>query len=363
MVDTVLNVMFSSDWRTFKCSREYRKLRTAACLIQKHVKAWVARVKYRKLKWACVFMQKNVRRYVTQKEFLKTCKAAITIQKYARGWSARRKYEAAMHQTIVRPYSRQSIVSMNSLGYYSLTTSTSVYSLNPSLLDVSPGDPAFGDLGAVALSGEALKAYLSPEHHQRLLETEESGIETDTESINGDVSRLGTRRSKRLRRRSQLQELLRGRARAKIPCIESEESMDDEPDQLPAQTTKVEDFSCKSERMADHNTTRSNVTKLDHKPRNLFIPQSPKNVRHSSDDKAGRRNSGCVNIVQKMRVATMRDVHEVSEILKDYSPSESLQMVLPKQNLSLFFKNGVLSYRRMPTVCMQYSAGGEIKTA
>ncbi|XP_042231744.1 unconventional myosin-XIX-like isoform X2 [Homarus americanus] len=340
-------------WRRYICLRQYKKYNAASCTIQKNVKSWLTSLKYKKLKYACVYIQKNMRRYVTHKKYMRLCKATITIQKYCRGWSARRKYEAMLQQAAMRPYSRQSVVSMNSLGYYSLTTSTSIYSLNPSLHDVSPCDIAFGDMAAVGLSGEALKAYFSPEHHRRLLETEESGIETDTESINGDTDQEAGRRSRKLRRRAQLRDL-RARIQAKINRVASEESLVDVPNKSLSQKLKLEDSNCEVDGEAKPSLGLGKSEKPKKREENLFPTTFFKNTKNSSDERERKQKPKTDNISQRMRVATMRTIQEVSGILKDYSPSESLQMVLPKQNLSLFFKDGVLSYRRMPLVAIKF---------
>lgn len=321
-------------------------------MIQKHVKTWIAKIKYKKLKYACVVIQKNVRRFISLKKYIRFCRATLTIQSYFRGWTARRKYEAMMQQIAMRPYSRQSLVSMSSLGYYSLTASASIYSLNPSLHDVSPCDATLGNMGTAGFSGEALKAYLSPEHHQRLLETEESGIETDTESINEDADQVRIRRSRKLRRRTQLQELLRGRNPAKIPRIPSDESVVDVPDKPFSQNLRLENSSCKPDSISKHSTSCEGSCKHNSTVKKVFPCKFSKNFKNSSDEKTGKEKSESYRSSQKIRVATMRNLQEVSGILQGYSPSENLQMVLPKQNLSLFFKDGVLSYRRMPVVCI-----------
>lgn len=298
------------------------------------MKAWVARHRYLKLRSAAVQIQKNMKRYLTRMHYKTLCKAALTIGRYFRGWKARRKYEAMLQQMVMRPSSRHSVVSMNSFGYYSLTASTSVYSLNPSLADMSPCSGTNSDVG-FSLSGESLRAYLSPEHHRRLQETEESGIETDTESINGETGQE-SRRVRKLRRRAQLQKLLEERAKTSVHRVASEES-------LTEVTCKPERQDCIKDSYSNLNAgvmkslhadrKVENVNSLDEKVKIMKVPLQPQDS------------------YQRMRVTTMRSIQEVTNILKDYCPSENLQMVLPKQNLSLYFKDGVLSYRRMPVVC------------
>ncbi|XP_053646325.2 unconventional myosin-XIX isoform X2 [Cherax quadricarinatus] len=342
-------------WRKYSCQKKYKRCKAASCLIQKNVKSWLTRLKYKKIKYSCLLIQRNVRRVITRKKYLRLYKATLTIQRYFRGWATRRKYEAAMQPMVMRPVSRQSVMSMNSLDYYSLTTSVSIHSLNPSLLDTSPCEGVIGDTGAFSLTGEALKAYLSPEHHQRLLETEESGIETDTESINGDASHVGYRRSRKLRRRSQLNELMEERSKAKMHHTASDESLADIMSKPVSSSPKLKNSNCKS-----HNVAKMTITspKDSEKPTNAakkaFSGTLSKNIKHLSDEKVKEAKPLLQTSVQRMRVATMRTFQEISGILKDYSPPESLQMVLSKQNTSLFFRDGVLSYRRMPVIAIKF---------
>nr|XP_045620759.1 unconventional myosin-XIX-like [Procambarus clarkii] len=341
-------------WRKYRCLRKYQKYKAACCLIQKNVKSWLIRQKYQKLKYSCLLIQKNLRRFIIHQKYLRLRNATLTIQRYFRGWAARRKYEAIMHQAAMRPYSRQSVMSANSLDYYSLTTSISIHSLNPSLLDVSPCDGASGDIATFALSGEALKAYLSPEHHQRLLETEESGIETDTESINGEANRVGHRRSRKLRRRSQLNGLMEQRRNAKMQHTASDESLVDISSKSIGASPKLENSRCELDSGPKISTCLRTSETPKNTPRKGILCTSSKNINNSSNPRVKIAKSPPLTDIQKMRVATMRSLPEFSGILRDYCPSESLQMVLPKQNLSLFFKDGVLSYRRMPMVGIKF---------
>ncbi|KAK4312653.1 hypothetical protein Pmani_015937 [Petrolisthes manimaculis] len=221
-------------WRSYKCWKQYKNLRTATCIIQKYTKAWVAR-----------------------------------------------------HSG-------------------------------------ANSDVGFG------LSGESLRAYLSPEHHKRLQETEESGIETDTESINGETNE-DSRRVRKLRRRAQLQKLLEERAKATVHRVASEES-------LPEVTHKPDSYS----------ELDAGVMKSVKYGKKLEIANSDEEVKITKVPVQPQDS------YQRMRITTMRNLQEVTSILKGYCPSENLQMVLPKQNLSLYFKDGVLSYRRMPVVGIKF---------
>lgn len=226
-------------------------------------------------------------------------------------------------------------MSMNSFGYSSLTTSVSSYTFHPFLLDLSPTDLRFSHLGAMSLSGDILNSYVSPQHQQRLLETEESGIETDTESINGDP---GSSRSRKLRKRAQLQNLLQ--ARARVNHTASDESIVDSPGIAKTTTgaeagKNVPPFKTDSDHLKGHGES-------------VKVCNIPKGSTCKRNEKA--LPSG---VQQKMRVATLKSIQEVTGVLKSCSPSEDLQIVLLKQSLSLFFKSGVLSYRRMPVVSRQ----------
>ncbi|XP_042868813.1 unconventional myosin-XIX-like [Penaeus japonicus] len=339
-------------WRSYKCARRYKLMRLATLVIQKNAKSLIAKQKYQKLKKSCIVIQKHVRGFLTLRKYLQKLKATITLQKYCRGWTARRRYEALVQQNLTRPFSRQSVVSMHSLGYYSLTTSVSGYSINPSLHDVSPCDAAFGE-GAVGLGGEALRAYLSPEHRKRLLETEESGIETDTESINGDVANAETKRPRKLRRRAQLQQLLGERRKSKIPRTASDESLDDVSGSHVSPSSGVECSGSHPNGIINSNNQSKSPEKDD---LSTHTPSSPlaSNIKNYEEEEMTAEDPQSQESTQRLRVATMRSFEDVNGLLKDYSPCENLQMVLPKQNLSLFFKDGVLSYRRMPMVKIKF---------
>lgn len=282
-------------------------------------------------------------------KYQRLCKATIIIQSYFRGWAARRNFETLRQQGEVRPYSSQSCMSMNSLGYSSLTTSVSSYSFHPSLLDVSPSEIRFGHLGAMSLSVDILNSYVSPQHQQRLLETEESGIETDTESINGDS---GARRPRKLRRRAQLQSLMQTRAR--VQHTASDESLVDSPDKAPTS------YGAEArENVIGSIKTDSNHFK-GHGDSVKVCQISKTSKRHFTDDITRKGKPLPSEAQQKMRVASLKSIQEITGVLKTCSPSEDLQIVLLKQSLSLFFKSGVLSYRRMPVVSRK-SLGNQIK--
>ena len=291
------------------------------------------------MKCACVVIQKYMRRFIVHQKYQKLCKATVIIQRYFRGWTVRRKYELIRHQAIARPYSSQSYISMNSLGYCSLATSVSSYGIHP-LVDMSSSEASFGTLGALSLSGDIFNSYTSPQHHQRLLETEESGIETDTESINGDS---GASKPRKLRRRGQLQKLLQNRRR--FHHTASDESLVDTHDMATSSVEAREGVSCQ------------NQPDLKPKPQgnhaNVCSISEAKTKLHFSDEKTRKDIALPCEDYQKTRVVTLRSLQEVSGTLKTCSPLENLQVVLLKQSLSVFFKNGVLSYRRMPMVSMK----------
>lgn len=310
-------------------------------MFQKNIRTWLAKNRYRKMKCACVLIQKHVRRFIVHQKYQRLHKAAVIIQKYSRGWTARRKFEIIRQQAIARPYSSQSYMSMNSLGYCSLTTSVSSYGIHPSSVDMSSSEASFGTLGALSLSGDIFSSYISPQHHQRLLETEESGIETDTESINGDSC---ASKPRKLRRRAQLQKLLQSRGR--VHHAASVESLVDTPDMTANSVEGREGPSCQNEA----EFVRTGVQGSDVNVCNISKTQSR---RHSSDERTRKDKPLPCETQQKMRVATLRSLQEVSDIIKSCSPSENLQLVLLKQSLSVFFKSGVLSYRRMPVVSME----------
>lgn len=290
----------------------------------------MAKIRYKKIKCSCVVIQKHVRGFLKYQKYQRLYKATVIIQSYFRGWTARRNFEILRQQGGVRPYSSQSCMSMNSLGYSSLTTSVSSYSFHPSLLDVSPSEIRFGHLGAMSLSVDILNSYVSPQHQQRLLETEESGIETDTESINGDSGERS--RPRKRRRRAHLQNLMQ--ARARVHHMASDESVVDSRDKAP--TSSGAD--------SDHLKRHGDSVKV------CQTLNTGTSKRHCTDDVTRKGKPLPSDAQQKMRVATLKSIQEITGVLKTCTPSEDLQIVLLKQSLSLFFKSGVLSYRRMPVV-------------
>ena len=272
------------------------------------------------------------------KKYQRLHKATVIIQKYFRGSAARRRFEIVRQQAVVRPYSSQSYMSTNSLGYCSLSTSVSSYGIHHSLVDMSNLEASFGTLGALSLNGDLFNSYVSPQHHQRLLETEESGIETDTESINGDS---GISKPRRLRRRAQLQKLLQSRSRVHHTGSDDESLIDTRDVPLPT-VEATDSASCQNQANVKENAQGNSV--------NVSNISRTLSTRHSSDERTKKDRPMPCEDQQKMRVATLRSLHEISDILKSTSSSEDLQLVLLKQSISVFFKSGVLSYRRMPLV-------------
>lgn len=294
------------------------------------------------MKCACVVIQKYARRFIKYQKYQRLCTATTLIQSHFRGWTARKNFEIIRQQAGVRPYSSQSCISINSLGYSSLTTSVSSYSFHPSLLDVSPSEIRFGNLvGAMSLSRDILNSYVSPQHQQRLLETEESGIETDTESINGDS---GASRPRKLRKRAQLQNLLQTRRRAYHTA--SEESLVDSPNVA----TNISSVEIRENVISPIKTDSVELKRHGECVKECNISNSSKCERHCSYYITRKGKPLSSNAQQKIRIATLKSLQEITGVLKECSPSEDLQLVLQKQSLSLFFRSGVLSYRRMPLV-------------
>ncbi|KAG0728912.1 Myosin-17 [Chionoecetes opilio] len=329
-------LIISAGWKGHKYWKQFRQLKKASIVFQKNIRTFLARNRYSKMKRASVVIQKHVRKFIVHQKYQRLRKATVIIQKYLRGWTARRKFETIRQQATARPYSSQSLISMNSLGYYSLTASTSSYSIHPSLVDASSSEASLGTIGALTLSGDIVNSYISPQHHQRLLETEESGIETDTESINGED---GVSRPRKLRRRAQLQELLQNRGR--VHHVASEESLVDMPDMVTDSVEASPGAPYQNEPCLEHTKVQGSNVNMCNNPK-------PQGKRHSPDGRTRQdKPSSCVGR-QKMRVATLRNLQDISSVLQTCSPSEDLQLVLVEQSLSMFFKSGVLSYRRMP---------------
>lgn len=263
------------------------------------------------------------------------------IQSYFRGWTARKSCEILQQQAGTRPYSSQSFMSMSSLGYSSLTTSVSSYSCHPSLPDASPSEIRFGHPGVMSLSGDILNFYASPQHQQRLLETEESGIETDTESINGDS---GTSRPRKFRRRARLQNHLH--TRPIVQHAASDESLECSRD-IATATSGAE----AKKNVISSLKTNSDKQKGNGESKRVCNMSEVSPCKGLYTDHIKRKGKPLpLDAQQKMRIATVKSLHEITGIVKSCSPSEDLQLVLLKQSLSLFFKGGVLSYRRMPLV-------------
>ncbi|XP_045111406.1 unconventional myosin-XIX-like [Portunus trituberculatus] len=328
-------------WKRHKCWKQFRKLKEASLVLQKYIRMWLAKDRYRKMKQSCVLIQKNIRRFIVHQKYQRLHKATVIIQKYFRGSTARRRFEMIRQQAVARPYSSQSYMSMNSLGYCSLSTSISSYGIHHSLVDMNCLEASFGTLGALSINGDLFNSYISPQHHQRLLETEESGIETDTESINGDG---GVNKPRKLRRRAQLQKLLQNRSR--VRHVGSEESLVDTPDVALPSVEAADNASCQNQADFKENIQGNSV--------NVCSISRTLGTRYSSDERTKKDRPVPCEDRQKMRVATLRSVHEVSDILKTTSPSEDLQLVLLKQSISVFFKSGVLSYRRMPLISIKF---------
>uniref|UniRef100_A0A0P4VVB1 Myosin motor domain-containing protein n=1 Tax=Scylla olivacea TaxID=85551 RepID=A0A0P4VVB1_SCYOL len=328
-------------WKRHKCWKQFRKLKEASLVFQKYTRMWLAKNGYRKMKRSCVLIQKHIRRFIVHQKYQRLRKATVLIQKYFRGSIARRKFDIVRQQAIARPYSSQSYMSMNSLGYCSLSTSVSSYGIHHSLVDMSCLEASFGTLGALSLNGDLFNSYISPQHHQRLLETEESGIETDTESINGDS---GISKPRKLRRRAQLQKLLQSRSR--VRHTGSDESLVDAPD-VALPSVEARDASCQNQADFKENIVQGNSV-------NVCNISRTESKKHSSDERTKKDRPVPCEDRQKMRVATLRSLHEVSDILKTTTPFEDLQLVLLKQSISVFFKSGVLSYRRMPVISIKF---------
>ncbi|CAL4159116.1 unnamed protein product, partial [Meganyctiphanes norvegica] len=329
--------------------KEYKNMLRSAVIIQKNTRTWIQKAKFEKIREACVIIQKNTRSFIIRKKFLRIRKGVIVIQKFARGMAARYKYENLLkNSSCSRPLSSYSLTSFNSLGYGSMSMSTSMYSLDA-------GTPISSNM----LPLDSFNLILSPSNQPRL-ETEESGIETDTESLNGkEKSSTSKKKSKVLRRRAQFHELMRsggtrGRQLA-ATSWQSEGSSDDAVDHttssgVESNTPHRQDNIHKGLLRDQKRTVCSSFSKENSKLGVTQVKITPASKKESY----AASPAAFVSIDCKVRVATMHNMGDVKKVLKGSSTFENLHMVLPHQNLSLFFKDGILSYRCMPTVKIKF---------
>ena len=318
------------DVKGHKLREEYIKTKKALCIIQRNVKSWFAKWKFKKRRKACVVIQKNVRCWLCQIHFKRIVKSVVILQKYTRGWIARKTYEILLDESRLK--SMTSMTSLTSLGYFSLTASSSSHGINANRFDRSPSDTHHSNSEMFGMNEEMLRYYLNPENRSRLTEMEESGIETDTESLSGEASKMGfERRSKVKRRRAKLHRLLRNRFGRDLDDTD-ENSAEDLSENSPEFIEKLD------ENFQSHNSVDGAFT------------LKRKNSSEGGSSEISNVSGSLQNETDSMRVATLLEISEITSVLTETSPNENLQMVLPSHNLSLFFKSGVLSYRRMPTV-------------
>ncbi|XP_076061703.1 unconventional myosin-XIX-like isoform X2 [Oratosquilla oratoria] len=292
-------------FRRWKYRREFLQLKSATLFLQHISKGWLIKRKFTAMKSASLIIQKNTRKWLAQKKFRATKHAILTIQKYIKGMNARKRYES-LKQKNLRPSSRYSTFSAYSSGHYSMSTSVSDFSLGATSV-TSPSDLHSFDMALMyGING--------PASRQSFLETEESGIETDTESINEDT---GEPKPKVLKKRAQLMKILQ---------------------QSQWRNTRVEEVA----------SEESDVDSSDRGDREVTSDDQSSPERTMLERKYSAMNEG-----QKLKVTTVCGLKDASGVLKKCSP-ENLQLNVADRNVSLFFKDGVLSYRRIPMVAIKF---------
>ena len=299
--------------------------------IQRKVKSWLYARRYRRTLRAVIIMQSCMRAWLQYRKYERMKKAAITIQKYVKGWICRKKVQKLLNPSNLRASSRTSY-SSSSVGYYSVTTTLS------SLTDISISDAETLSINEV----DPFRFSLPPDTEEKrrlLLETEESGLESDTESLSGAGHKSG--RNSKLQNRRRLESFSETVAKATAVSIS------DEDEAMP--NTKV-----KKPRRIPITSYRSKLfpSKLISKSLQFQLQQK---IQQNNDLQHINAEDEQLHNLRLKTLQHFQNISSPSSILnsKTFSTHQKYkvqQLYMPSCHLPIFFRDGILSYRQLPSV-------------
>ena len=369
LFSAVLNkllLIFHLDWRRTVCVRSYRALqkavnvvlqravtwrarrryvqkKNASIVLQSYVRMWMARKKYNNTRAAIILLQSNVRRMVAQRRFLRMHQSAAVLQRFVRS------------NILCRVSSPSSSLTSSciSSGYQTASASiaTAAEEEENSGTRTTPGEEEenSGTRTTPGMVRQRIKHFnrdpsnssldnfedgLSPERNMDLRrfepECEESGIETDSESLSGDFSFRGSVRQTKQQRQdsdcavpvnsSQLRNIV-----ASLNEVDGvDDSMQIEENSNETQMTSKRKVA--SEEMSDQ---FSNVT-VRRRVRKVQSPAFDSN-----------------NIASSVR-QSVPSSEQVMALLETIKSKDEVQLL--HQDRNIFLKKGIISFRKINDV-------------
>ncbi|KAF2354635.1 Myosin head motor domain [Trinorchestia longiramus] len=369
--------IIQANWKRVRCVQDYRQLQRAVATVSRCALTW--RCRHRFLRWrrAAVQLQSSVRMWRARTRYRETRKKVLLLQSLARRFLALRRVRAMRASRVCKSNSDQSLASsLTSFGYQ--TASISSYSLEspgtclPSSLPnrsgtVSPSsafDPILmSDIStrshlrspeAPATAGVYVSqtAFIARQCGRRsILETEESGIETDTESLSGQKELADNDEQSRIRKKraqlhlfaapgSAVQEI--SQVDSRNPCMASQGSA------LDATPANVDGTPSISDAESRHGVSR---LKFDSKRKSHFEIETDDPASNVTIRRKKRKSAPSSNNENVVRIT---NAQQMKSALLMFSSKPQMQFVLARGKREFFFKDGIVSCRRMPTVAVRF---------
>lgn len=349
-VNTV--VRCAAMWRA---RRRFLRVRTAAVMLQAYARKWSQKRRFDALKKAALTIQKNVKMWQAQKSFRTMVHAVLILQYYARKFIAKRKQENSVSASAIVSLPKASPDSMSSsltsFGYQ--TASASLHSINSMTQATSP---AFNNIASLSdtLANWSLPRYSYRQNvhpsTRRLLETEESGIETDTESLSGDREHADFEDQARVRKRRAKLQLL-------LPSISfnAEEALlsSDTQDERNAKQNAEHYIKNSPERWNnDPNSPRLSLDQLDASLRRCgYRYCSMDSVPTNITVRRKKRKSSSYS-VDNPNMVRINSSHQMKSVLEMFATKPEIEFMYSSNRGDFFFREGIVSRRRIPTVCI-----------
>lgn len=291
----------------FLTRKWYKNVRDSVLVLQSAFRFWLTRQRFLKIRKSTVCIQKNVRTYLQRKKYKKILLSVLVIQKYCRRFLTK-KHTLQNKRKIDESFCPGSRISLASSCYGSL------YPTSITDFSASEAEIAFYE------DGQPIG--------RNVLETEESGIETDTESLSGQWHRSGRT----------------SRHKNKIVRKGRREFHD------------VPDFSVEQSLLRKRNATKYSHSfnlKVDNRS---ISPTTRKIPQHSqirlNVSKFGHNSLNIPFSLDKVKV-----------MLKDFSLYKEFEIPISSSD-TLFYRDGIISYRHLrrakikfhiKSTCLPYS--------
>lgn len=357
-VNTVLQC--ASAWRT---RRRYLRVRAAVIVLQSFVRMWRHKKRYNILQKATLAIQANTRMYLARKSFRETVHSTVIIQKYIRRFLAikevfKRRNAAAICYRSPEDISMTS--SITSFGYQ--TGSASLYSIDSVANALSPasGGATLPEMLAnFALPRTACSRTQHNMYNGRsIFETEESGIETDTESMSGAREATDNDDQARVRRRRAKLQLIQQRASEE--AVLSSDTQDDRFTESFRQRSKESNADnihvptlLKRERSVTPNANNANnlsSERVDFSNRagKPTLPNS--NILPSTITVRRKKRKSATFTCDDSNIVKINNSHQMKSVLGMFATKPEIEFMYSSNRRDFFFKEGIVSYRRIPTV-------------